>query len=818
MEPAEKHAPAPTEPGRLTLAGRLLQLLHAVPALLVGALGRLSWTPPAWSIAVAGATRRGAGSVTAFLRAHRRAAIASAAAVVVIALGAALALRWYQSRPRPLLIPVEVTAPPLTAIEVVPRPHPLQVTFGASAARLDRVGKVVAQGVRLEPAVPGEWRFEDDRTLVFRPAQDWPVGQRYRVTLDKALFPEHVRLATRELTFETAPFVASIERAEFYQDPVDPRLKQVVVALAFSHPVDTADLARHVRLHLQGAKGGLFGLGATGRPFTVSFDKLAGHAYVKSESIPIPEDDTVMVVTLEKGARAARGGPPTEEPISTEVKVPGMFSYFRVAKGHVTLVPNERLEPEQVLVLETSAGATEEEIGKHVAAWILPRNRPAREGEPEVKNYRWHAPEEIGPEILDKGSKLPLARIPADRNDATLHSFKIQAPVGAHALRAHRQGHRRASAATCWPASGRRCCASRPFPKEVKIAQPGSLLSLAGEKKVSILARDVAGLRFEVARVLPGQVAHLVTQSGGTFADPQFDATGSAPTTSTERFEEKRPLQRKAPGKAQYTAFDLSRYLEQGGRRSTACSSSRVQSLGPSRPTRPARPRTSASCWSPTSGWSSSRTPTEPRRLRAVGASGEPAAGRIVEVLGRNGLAVASRHHRRRRGTRTCHRSATSSARRRRWPSWSAAGEDISFLPFERGDRRLETLALRRRRRVTRRDGPTARRLPVLRPRPLPARRQIQVGMIVRAADWTHAAGGHAARGGGHRRARPGGAEASGSPCRGAGFQEISYRTEETSPTGNVHRQPLHREGERAPRRAARLDVVSRCRSSCPTG
>lgn len=77
--------------------------------------------------------------------------------------------------------------------------------LGASAARLDRVGKVVTQGVKLEPAVPGEWRFVDDRTLVFRPAQDWAVGQTYRVTLDRSLFPEHVRLATRELTFQSAP-------------------------------------------------------------------------------------------------------------------------------------------------------------------------------------------------------------------------------------------------------------------------------------------------------------------------------------------------------------------------------------------------------------------------------------------------------------------------------------------------------------------------------------------------------------------------------------------------------------------------------------
>jgi uncharacterized protein YfaS (alpha-2-macroglobulin family) len=779
MEPAEKVDPAAPQPSGPGLAERFVKVFRAIGALLARALGRLTWTPPPWSAAVAGSIRRGTGRLGAFLRAHRRAAIAAASTAIVLGAAAVVGYRLFQSRPRPLLIPVEITSPPVTAIEAKPQPQPARVTFAASAARLDRVGKVVTQGVKLEPPMPGEWRFEDDRNLVFRPSQDWPVGQEFRVTLDRTLFPEHVRLATRELTFRTAPFTARVLRAEFYQDPTDPRLKQVVVAFGFSHPADTADLARRVKLHLKGAKGGLFGLGATGQPFTLSFDKLAGEAYVRSEAIPIPDDDTAMVVTLEKGARAARGGPPIAEPVSTEVKVPGMFSYFRVESAHVTLVPNDRLEPEQVLVIETSAGATEEEIGKHVAAWVLPKNRPAQEDQPEAKNYRWRSPEEIGPEILARSTRLPLSRIPADRNDATLHSFKVQAPVGATVYVRLDKGTKSFGGYVL----AREWAAVAPvpaFPQEVKVAQPGSLLSLAGEKKVSILARDVPALRFEVSRVLPGQVAHLVTQSEGAFAAPDFEYR-FGPDDLTERFEEKRPLQRKAPGKAQYTAFDLARYLEAGGGHNGLFLFS-VQAWDLEND-RPGEATDRRFLLVTDLGLVAKRNADKSHDVFVQSVrSGVPAAGVTVQVLGRNGLPVVSENT---DAQGHVHFPALGDFKREKAPVAFLArkGEDVSFLPFDRSDRRLEVSRFDVGGIVT---GGKGARLDafVFSDRGLyrPGD-QVHLALAVKSADWSAPLEGVPLE---TTVTDPRGLEVQKERLAlpRTGLSELSYRTEETSPTG----------------------------------
>src|SRR5512147_1857350 len=99
MELDGKAVPAAPQPRGPRLAERMIRILRALGALLARALGKLTWTPPPWSVAASGAIRRGAARLAAFLRAHRRAAAASTAAVVVLAIGAVVGLRWYQSRP-----------------------------------------------------------------------------------------------------------------------------------------------------------------------------------------------------------------------------------------------------------------------------------------------------------------------------------------------------------------------------------------------------------------------------------------------------------------------------------------------------------------------------------------------------------------------------------------------------------------------------------------------------------------------------------------------------------------------------------------------
>src|SRR5688572_22211626 len=145
-------------------------------------VGDLQWSPPLWPRRVVAATLRAREQVRSNPR--RSGWIAGTALAVIAA--SVLGWRWYQSLPKPVEYSVAVTAPERTCIECEPpgKPNPVVLNFSGSVALLEMAGKVIdpaSAGVSLRPALAGEWRWQDDHTLVFTPAGEWPLGKTYTV-------------------------------------------------------------------------------------------------------------------------------------------------------------------------------------------------------------------------------------------------------------------------------------------------------------------------------------------------------------------------------------------------------------------------------------------------------------------------------------------------------------------------------------------------------------------------------------------------------------------------------------------------------------
>ncbi|MBI5511652.1 MAG: alpha-2-macroglobulin family protein [Deltaproteobacteria bacterium] len=750
-------------------------------ALLAFLFGRLAWTPPPWLQAIL----RGLASGWGWLTLHRRQVWRAVLGVAVLAVVGGGGYWWWSTRPRPAAparLTVSVRAPDLTPLQDNARPGVLEVELSGSAAPLDKVGKEVATGITMKPAFAGKWRWTNDRLLTFTPAADWPVGQSFTIELERSLLPDHVRLERSELEVTTRAFAADLTDASFYQDPVDPKVKRVEIAVAFTHPVDPVELEKRITLRLKGQKGGFLGLGGEKLPFTVSYDKWKGRAFIHSGQVAIPADDSFMEVTIDSGVKAARGGPGTPAPLVTRVDIPGMFTYFHVDDVALTLVDNERYEPEQVLVLTFTTGVAEAELEKNLSVWVLPKDLPAVQDRKAVKNYRFWTPEGIGPEILAAGKELALTAIPTDREHATLHSFKYQAEVGRDLYVRVQKGVRAFGGYVL--AKEHASVAQVPeYPKEVKLLAQGAVLALSGDKKVSVLARDVEALKFEIGRVIPGQVTHLVTQTGGAFANPYFENYRFSQENITEQFSDVLPLAELAPGKTQYAAVDLAPYLaaKDGGKRGLFfLSVSRYDQ---------ARKRT--------------QSPSDQRLILVTDlgivvkdnadgshdlyvlsiAKGEPAVAVTVQVLGKNGLPVVT---------------ATTDAQghvafprladfeHEQTPAVYVAkkDDDFSFLPFDRSDR---SLYLSRFDIGGVSNSLSAERLSaylfsdrgLYRPGD-----PIHVALIVKPSDWKQRLAGVPLEA---VVTDPRGVEVYKTKLAlsASGFEEVSYRTEDTSPTGS---------------------------------
>ena len=638
------------------------------------AFGRVNWDAPPWA--------RGVGRGGSWMWGHKLKSLGVLVVLAGLSAGSFYGWQWWKNRPRPEMTHVGVSAPELTSWEDgKPRTNPLRIEFDHSAAPLKNVGKKVTAGVEISPKIDGSWDWESDHELVFTPKNDWPIAEEYTVKLAKeGLVAPHILLDEHKHTFKTAPFGVRLSEHEFYQDPIDANLKKVVATFTFTHPVDTAQFEKRVAMRFvptnKEDKEADYKL-------HVSYDKWKLNGYVHSEPVNVPQKDAHMVVTLAAGTPAQKGGPAFDEKIEQRVKIPGLYNFLKVESAQLTIVDNEKNEPEQVLVVETSAGVSEAEMTKSVKAWLLPVYDPNDAEEPKKKRpHEWNDANLIGADLLKKGAAVKLSAIASEKEFSTLHSFKFKADVGRYLYIQVKKGlHAFGGYVLGDSYTGSEQV--QPFPRQLRLMHSGAILSMAGEKKVSVFARDVPAIRFEIGRVLPDQLQHLFTQSSGQFAHPNFNYNFSQENLA-EFFTEVRPLNVE-PGKPQYEALDLSKYM---GARGVFLL--KVQSWDPlsERPLGEIDERlilvSDLGLLVKDNG-----DQTHDIFVQSIH-SGDPVSGARVQVVGKNGQPVIS-------ATTDSEGHAQIGAlndyRRERQPvAWVVTKErDTSFLPMQRSDRWLDT-------------------------------------------------------------------------------------------------------------------------------
>ena len=647
------------------------------PGLFQRLFGTLDWAPPPWWAPLATRVDRGTAWARRTVPAPRPAASRCCASPRRVAGGS----WWWRTRPQPQYVPVTVEAPTARDLnDPESKPAPLVIRFGEPAAPIAAIGAEVGAGLALAPAVAGRWRWEDESTLRFEPAGDWPVGQRYALQLERrTLLREGLKLESDRLEFSSAPFTAEIVKAEFYQDPVDPQVKKTVVTAALLAP------GRHppLRERVPAARRV-----ASRSAFTATYDEKRLFAYVQSAPLAMAEQESQMRVAVGKDLRSALGGPELGTALEAAVTIPGRFSLAvdQATPGYVT---NERFESEQVLTLGTSEGVAPADLAKRTRAWLLPLQHPDRAADRRTQPFDWNTPALVAEEILAQSTRVALEPVEAGDAHPTLHAFRFRAPLGRYLYVRVDKGLKSFGGFELGRPFDATAQVGEP-PKEVKLLQSGSLLSLRGERKLALYSRDVPAIRYEVGRVQPDRLYLLASQADGAFGNPQFNGWSLGFDDLTEVETTVQPVApAAAPGLVQYHGFDLSPYLAPEGRARTGVFFIRAQGWDPAR-RQALDARDERLVLVTDLGILVKRAVdgTEDVFVQSV-SRGEPVAGAIVQLLGRNGLALATRT------TDEQGRAQLPSmrdAKRDREPMLYLVrkDEDASFLPVQRSERALD--------------------------------------------------------------------------------------------------------------------------------
>ncbi|MEO8152591.1 MAG: alpha-2-macroglobulin [Rhizobacter sp.] len=521
------------------------------------------WNAPPWLLWCRARAAQGASATRALLGRHRKLSAVVAVGLISACVAGYYGYAWWQAQPKPVEVTLAVNGPALTDFANGGTPQGVTVTFNESVAPLSAVGKTVDAGITVTPAIEGSWKWQDDRHLAFEPKSEWPVGVDFKATMARELFAPQMQLQTYDFGFSSAPFAAKVRKGEFYQDPLDPAIKKGVFELHFSHPVNPAELEKRIELRLAGQAEGVLGVGRETTAFTVSYDKLKLNAYVHSAVLAVPKEATQLTLNVDKGVAAQAGGNGSGNKLARAITVPGQYG-LSITDVTPLVVTNERFEPEHVLVIHTSQLVHERELAKNVSAWLLPLKNPTIKKEDQEEGpYPWSDTKEITDTVLAASTKLPLAPIPSERDHTDTHSFKLRADVG-RVIYVQVEPKFKSFGGYLMRDRVQSLVTMPPYPPELRILSEGALLPMSGEKKLAVLVRDLPGLKIEVGRVQPAQLQHLVSQSQGSYANPEF--LGSfGPDNLTDRFERVVKLGNLAPGKAHYEAIDLAEYLAKDG-------------------------------------------------------------------------------------------------------------------------------------------------------------------------------------------------------------------------------------------------------------
>ena len=532
------------------VAWLILGLLRLVRWLLNALIG--SWQPPLW-LRKLGQFSRAGGHWLAANPKH------SGAGLLVLALlggAGAYGWQWYKNLPVPHTVSYSVHAPDLTLYQKQPIViDTLRVHFAESVAPLAAIGQPVEQGIKLQPAAAGAWHWASDRSLVFTPAGDWPIDQAYQVTLDQDnLLADGVLLQQYQFDTRTQAFKATLASKELYQDPVVPSLKKLVATVNFSHPVDAESFRQRVAVSLD--RGLQYRDKDVAPTAEISFSKDLLAAYIHSAPLATPLESTAIKLAIEPGTKARDGGNVIATPLHTAVTVPGRYR-LTFDESQVQFVDNARGEPEPVLMFSSSSAVSDEAIANKVQAWLLPAKN--------AQGEKYWSESAVDEKLLAKSERLTLTHVPSVEPLNTLHAFKFKAEPGRYlyirvAAKVEAVGGYLAKEAT----SG--LLEMPKYPRALSFMSEGALLSLNGEKNLGFLGRGVPGAHVEIARLLPNQLHHLVDQNDGSFARPDF--SNSYFDRLVERMSFDVPLGNGDPAKTHYDHIDLTPYLSaEGGRR-----------------------------------------------------------------------------------------------------------------------------------------------------------------------------------------------------------------------------------------------------------
>src|SRR6266576_2431586 len=675
--------------------------------------GDISWRPPHW-------LSRCGENWSRLEHAYPRLIAPAIITIFLISCAGAWSWNWYSHLPKPRRVSVKIAPVEVTKLEKDLKFPRLVVYFSESAARPEDLRKRSVQGVQLQPQLNGAWRWLQADILVFEPTEDWPADQKFRIVFDKKFFPSHVLMERLVYETQTPQFGIWIKQLELYQDPTNPTQRAVTATLELTHAVDPGELDRHLQFMMVGGSS-IFSDPAP--HFSITYGLHRRVAFVHSSPVTLPERDDFVKLTLSKGVRTPQGGAQTKNSVEQKLEIPSIASMFKIDSIQTTIARNKNGEPEQLVVLTTTADINTRELAKALEIKLLPKRKVSEaEKEAEVdssgeadqpqensadsseetetsdesagsqlkETALWKSATDVPDDVLDNARAVHYVPLPSEKAQDRQHAFRVRVETDGELYVRVKKGVR---AAGDYPLSeDYDAVVNVPsLPREVQIEGQGGVIALNGEKKLSIRSRALSAIEFEISRVATTQINHLVSQTEGKFEHPLFEVPDYFNKENISRIAtERQGIALENKWKANYSAFDFTEHLrkpaDSGSERGLFFLT--AQGWDPAKK-KPIEVRDSRFVLVTDIGILTKKNADGSHDVFLMSIKeGNPLANVIVDLLGKNGIPIQSAKS---DANGHCAFTSVEKSIREKTPVAFVArnGDDVSFIPYAREDRQL---------------------------------------------------------------------------------------------------------------------------------
>lgn len=415
--------------------------------------------------------------------------------------------------------------------------------------------------------IEGEWKTDinSESIISFIPKNPWPVAADLKLNIDQDIFPE-IKLKEVSLSVEVPDLEYTIYDANYYTNPANNNERKFVSTLEFSHPVEL-ELVRNLlslRMRIEPEKH-FDGKNSRALGFTFKQDeKVNTKFYVESEPVELPDEPGEIRLEISGGLIPIIGGAPTRLLRYRSVNVPSKYEIFKIESVSSSVVSNSDESMQRVLSIETSEPTREEDVLGSLEAYLLP-DCSLEENSKLCKGQSEFGQEDIVfDEVLKKSQKISLSLLPRNEEmQPNLFLFSFEAH-GKRELFVKVNNELQSKTNFKLKNDYRTVLFLAEFHRQLKIMHEGSLLSLSGSRKLGVSLRNVPKVQYELSRILPENVHHLVSVTYDKYSSPKFNYGSIAldQLAETTTYTESPPYV--DPGKSVYTVVNFDKFLKKG--------------------------------------------------------------------------------------------------------------------------------------------------------------------------------------------------------------------------------------------------------------